>query len=240
MENKQDILSLQSATNLNTKCEIDLTGGGITNLYLNNKHILYAGPRPDGGKAFTHPCIPNFNIAKNLPNHGPARKETWEKINDNTIVWEMKEIENIYPKGIKATREFKLKEKSITVTTTIENIGSEELTTNIAEHSYFACPKEEVKNVKVNGILFHKEALKANAQFNPWQDKNILEIPSIGKLEFNTKGYKAFAQWSQIDAPFACVEPIEIMPPEPEDFFEIAPKMKPGETKVFEYIIKLK
>ena len=27
------------------------------------------------GKAFTHPCIPNFNIAKDLPNHGPARKE---------------------------------------------------------------------------------------------------------------------------------------------------------------------
>ncbi|MDH5533598.1 MAG: hypothetical protein OEX81_04185 [Candidatus Pacebacteria bacterium] len=239
MKNKKNILSLQSDTNPKTKCEIDLIGGGITSLFLNGKRVLYAGPRPDGGMAFTHPCIPNFNLAKDLPNHGPARKDAWIKEDDNTISWEMKEIENIYPKGIKATREFKLGDKSITVITTISNNGENDLPTNIAEHNYFSCPKDEVKNVKVNGVPFHKEAQLANAQFNPWKNENILEIPLIGKLEFITSGYNAFAQWSQPDAHFACIEPIEIMPPEPNKFMEIAPKLKPGATKVFKYIIKV-
>jgi len=239
MANNKTFLSLQSDTNTNTKCEIDLIGGGITNLYLDNKHILYAGPRPDGGKAFTHPCIPNFNIAKDLPNHGPARKESWEQIDDNTISWVMTEIKGIYSAGIKATRKFKLKDKAITVTTTIINTGENSLPTNIAEHNYFVCPKDKVKDVKINGILFHEKAQLADAQFNPWQDENILEIPSIGKLEFNTKRYAAFAQWSQPNAPFACIEPIEILPPKPDSFFEVAPKITPGETKVFEYTIRL-
>lgn len=240
MENNKTLISLQNNTNLNTKCEIDLIGGGVTNLYLDGKHILYAGPRPDGGKAFTHPCIPNFNLAKDLPNHGPARKEKWEQLDNNSVSWTMKEIKGIYPAGIKAIRKFELGEKSIAVTTTITNIGKSDLPTNIAEHNYFACPKDEVKNVKINGNIIHEEALKANAQFNSWQDKNILEIPGIGKLQFNTKGYKAFAQWSQPEAPFACIEPIEVRPPQSDDFFKIAPKIRPGETKVFEYTILLK
>jgi len=223
----------------NSNCEINLLGGGIMNLYLAGKHILYAGTRPDGGQAFTHPCIPNFNIAKDLPNHGPARKELWDKVNENTISWEMTAIENIYPAGIKATRQFEIDEKSFTTITTIENRGSINLATNIAEHNYFNCPKEEVKNVKINGQTIHKEALKASAQYNHWQDKNILEIPGLGKLQFNTSGYQAFAQWTQPNAPFVCIEPIEIIPPNPEDFKKNSPKINPGEKKLFSYTITL-
>jgi galactose mutarotase-like enzyme len=236
---KSNTFQLTHHTNNNTNCEITLDGGGIMNLYLDGKHILYAGPRPDGGQAYTHPCIPNFNIAKDLPNHGPARKELWTKINENTISWEMKEISGIYPVGIKATRQFQLSEKSITVTTIIENIGESELPTNIAEHNYFVCLKDKVKDIKINGVLFDKKAQQANAKFSPWQDTNNLEIPEIGTLQFNTTAYQAFAQWSQPEAPFACIEPIEIMPPKPEDFMRKTPKIKPGERKTFSYTIKL-
>ena len=239
MEKQDNTLYLTNSENNKTHCEIDLIGGGITHLYIDGKQIFYTGPRPDGGKAFTHPCIPNFNIADDLPNHGPARKEAWTQINDQTISWEMTEIEGIYPKGIKATREFNLQEKAITVTTTIENDGSSDLPINIAEHCYFACPKDKVKDVKVNGNSFHKEALLANAQFNPWQDNNILEIPEIGKLEFITSGYHAFAEWTQPEAPFACVEPIQIMPPQADQFMELAPKLKTGQKQIFRYTIKL-
>jgi len=221
----------------NSYCEINMLGGGIMNLYLNGKHILYAGTRPDGGQAFTHPCIPNFNIADDLPNHGPARKELWTLVNDNTITWEMSEIDDIYPSGIKATRQFEISKKSFTVSTTIKNISKTSLPTNIAEHSYFACPKDQVKNIKINGKPFHKEALQANAQFNPWQNKNILEIPFLGEIKFNTTGYNAFAQWSQPEAPFACIEPIEIMPPRPENFMSSAPLLSPNKEKLFIYSI---
>lgn len=209
------------------------------NLYLAGKHVLFAGTRPDGGQAFTHPCIPNFNIAKDLPNHGPARKEMWNKVNEKTISWEMTAIEGIYPAGIKAIRQFEISEKSFTTTTTIKNIGNVSLPTNIAEHNYFACSQDEVKNVKINGQPIHQEALKANAQFNPWQDKNILKIPKLGELQFNTTGYQAFAQWTQPNAPFICIEPIEILPPNPTDFMEVSPKINPGETKIFSYTIVL-
>lgn len=208
-------------------------------IYLDGKKILYSGQRPDSGVAFTHPCIPNFNIAKDLPNHGPARKEQWEKVSENTIAWQMTEIPNVYPQGIVAERSFEIGDKYLTVTTTIKNTGGKILSTNIAEHNYFACPSDEVKNVRVNGKSFHPEALKANAQFNPWQNKNIISIPTIGQLEFNTSGYQAFAQWSQPNAPFACIEPIEIMPPHPDEFHTQSPKIKPGELKVFSYTIKL-
>lgn len=220
-------------------CEINLIGGGILDLYLGGKRILYSGERPDGGNAFTHPCIPNFNIAKDMPNHGPARKEQWNKVDNNTINWTMNAIEGIYPAGIEATRIFEIKEKEILVTTIVKNNGEKELPTNIAEHNYFYCPKDEIKNVKVNGTFFHEKALEADAQFNPWQDENIIEIPNIGKLAFITSGYKAFAQWSQPKATFACVEPIEIMPPKPEEFHNSSPILKPNQIKEFKYNVRL-
>lgn len=223
----------------NNYCQINLTGGGVMDLYLSGKKIFYSGQRPDGGSAFTHPCIPNFNIAQDMPNHGPARKEQWEKVSENTITWEMTEIPNIYPQGIVAERSFAIGDKYLTVTTRIKNTGEETLPTNIAEHNYFACPSEEVKNVMVNGNYFHPEALRANAQFNPWQDKNIIYIPNIGEFEFNISGYQAFAQWSQPNAPFACIEPIEIMPPQTDEFHTQSPKIKPGESKTFSYTIRL-
>ena len=166
-------------------------------------------------------------------------KKMWERLDDNSICWTMKEIKGIYPVGINAIRKFMFGEKSITVTTIINNNGKVDLPTNIAEHNYFVCPTDEVLNVTINGNNFHPEAAQAIAQFNPWQDKNTIDIPSIGKLQFNTSGYDAFAQWSQPNAPFVCIEPIEIIPPGSNDFMEIAPKIKPGETKIFEYTISL-
>jgi galactose mutarotase-like enzyme len=239
MTNTQDYLSLVYDTDPSTRCDINLVGGGIMDLFIKDTQILYSGPRPDGGIAFTHPCIPNFNLAKDLPNHGPARKELWKKIDATTIAWEMTAIDGIYQEGITAQRSFSLTENSCTVVTTIENKGKQSLPINIAEHTYFTCPTERVKDITINGVPFSKEAQQANAQFNPWQNNSNIYIPGTGNLSFTTSGYDAFAQWSQPGAPFACIEPIQVLPPQPEQFMNDAPLILPQQVNTYSYTLTL-
>lgn len=235
-----EIVTLTSVTNPKTTCQVDSIGCGIGELWLDGKQILWTGARPDGGRGFTHPCIPNFNLAENMPNHGPARKEEWTKESDNCWSWKMSEIPNIYPTGIEAKREFLLGEKSLTVVTTIKNNSDVSLPINVAEHHYFLCSPNKRSEVKVNGLPFSKTGLVGEAEFNPWnKNEHLIEIPEVGTIKMAVSGYKAFAQWSQPDANFVCVEPIQVMPPTPEDFAQLVPHITPGETKVFRYTLSL-
>lgn len=235
-----EIITLVAATNSKTTCQIEPMGCGIGELYLDGKQILWSGVRPDGGKGFTHPCIPNFNLAQNLPNHGPARKELWLQQNENTWSWQMLEIPEIYPAGLVATRSFKLENESITVTTAITNQGQKPLSINIAEHHYFKCEPNNRADVLVDGEAFSKSGLSGEAEFNPWQEgKHDLFVPGVGQIKFDVAGYAAFAQWSQPEANFVCVEPIQILPPDPTKFEEQAPKLLPEETKIFSYSLSL-
>lgn len=235
-----EIVTLTSVTNPSTTCQVDPVGCGLGEVWLNGRQIIWTGTRPDGGKGFTHPCIPNFNLAENLPNHGPARKEAWTKETDNSWTWKMSEIPGIYLAGIEAQREFLLGDQSLTVTTTIKNTSQVSLPINIAEHHYFICSPEKRSQVKVNGLPFSKTGLVGEAEFNPWsKNEHIIEIPDVRTIKMVTTGYEAFAQWSQPDANFICVEPIQVMPPAPEYFALQAPKINSGATKVFSYTLSL-
>lgn len=220
--------------------EIDTQGASIARLKLKDTDIIWSGIRPDGGKGITHPCIPNFNIADGLPNHGPARKEEWTQISENSFSWIMKAIDELYPSGIEATRKFELTEKSLHVTTMITNTSLQDLPINIAEHHYFPCDPSERGNVTVNGIPFDKGGLEANANYLPIGGKDLrIEIPHLPTIVMAVEGYSAFAQWSQPDASFVCVEPIQVLPLDPNSFMRDAPRIKAGETKEFSYIVKV-
>lgn len=226
--------------NSNAVCEIDPMGASIARLRLANSEIIWSGTRPDGGRGVTHPCIPNFNIADGLPNHGPARKAGWLKVSDNSFSWEMEEIPGIYPAGLHAVRTFELSENQLHVSTTISNTSDQALAINIAEHNYFVCTPVNRKDVKVNGKRFDQKALDAEAKYTRL-DGNVLhiEIPHLPIITLKVSGYGAFAQWSQPDAPFVCIEPIQVMPLDPAKFLSDAPKIEAGEEKVFEYWVSV-
>lgn len=235
-----EIITLVSKTNPQTTCQIDPIGCGLGEVWLGGHQVLWTGARPDGGRGFTHPCIPNFNLAENLPNHGPARKELWTKVDEHTWNWEMNEIKDVYPAGLKVTRQFVLGDRELTVTTTIKNTSAESLPINIAEHHYFLCAPEKRSEVKVNDQPFSESGLNGEAEYNPWsKNEHFINIPDVGIIKMSLTGYNAFAQWSQPNANFVCVEPIQVLPPQPEDFASMAPKIKPEETKVFSYRLTL-
>lgn len=219
---------------------IDPVGASVASLTMNGIDILWSGLRPDGGKGITHPCIPNFNIAQGLPNHGPARKEEWQKVNENMFNWSMQALEGVYPAGIQAQRTFVLEHDTFTVTTEISNHSAQELPLVIAEHHYFACEPEDRQQVKVNGEFFDKGGLEANAKFLELDGNELrIEIPHKPVIVMTVEGYHAFAQWSQPQAPFVCVEPIQVLPLDPAKFMSDAPKIQSGEKKVFRYSIAL-
>jgi galactose mutarotase-like enzyme len=221
--------------------EIDTIGASIRRLKLSGVEILWSGVRPDEGRGITHPCIPNFNIADGLPNHGPARKDEWKQVNDSTFSWKMQAVGDVYPAGLEATRTFSVEQDVFTVTTKIINHSAQDLPINIAEHNYFACPADERAKVKVNGVLFDKGGLEANAKFLPIGGHELqIEIPNLPAIVMKVDGYGAFAQWSQPNAPFVCVEPIQVMPHEPSRFMSDAPRIKVNEEKIFKYQLELK
>lgn len=229
-------MSIVTHTQSSSVLEIDTVGASISRLTLQGQGIIWSGVRPDGGKGITHPCIPNFNIAEGLPNHGPARKEEWSQINELTFSWSMKPIDQTYPAGIEATRSFLLGDDTLTVTTTLTNTSQKELPINIAEHHYFFCEPQKRGEVKVNGMLFDTGALNANAKFLEMNGDTLhIEIPNSATISLKVDGYTAFAQWSQPEAPFVCVEPIQVMPLESSEFMTQAPKIKAGEKKEFRY-----
>lgn len=233
-----EIVTLVSPLNQKTTCQIDPTGCGLGEVWLNGIKVLWTGVRPDGGKGFTHPCLPNFNLAEGLPNHGPARKAEWLQEDEQTWSWRMAEIPGIYPEGLEATRVFELGEASLTVTTTVTNQGTEPLAINVAEHHYFACPPTKRAKVKVDGHLFSPSGLKGEAEFKTWSEgEHLLEIPETGTIKLAVQGYQAFAQWSQPGAEFICVEPLQVLPPAPAKFLQTAPKLLPGESKIFSYTL---
>lgn len=220
--------------------EIDTIGASIQRLKLRDTEILWSGTRPDGGKGITHPCIPNFNIAEGLPNHGPARKEEWTQINDSSFSWKMQSIGELFPIGLEAKRIFQLEPDKLTTITQIVNKSSRDLPINIAEHNYFACAPDKRAQVKVNGIVFDKDGLEANAKYSLIGGNELkIEIPNLPTIVMTVDGYTAFAQWSQPNAPFVCVEPIQVLPPEPTQFMAKAPQIKAGETKEFRYELKV-
>jgi galactose mutarotase-like enzyme len=228
---------LQTSTSC---CTIDSTGCGITQLILQGKKVLWSGTRPDGGKGFTHPCIPNFNLADGLPNHGPARKAEWTQESGNSFSWQMEEIAGVYAAGLRAVRQFTLNDSELIVTTEITNRGVESLPINIAEHHYFACSSEKRSAVTVNTVSFDANALEGRALYQLLSSSTLqIAIQDLGTIEMQVEGYQAFAQWSLPKADFVCVEPIQTMPPEPAEFKTIAPVLLPGETKMFRYSIQL-
>lgn len=235
-----EITTLVSSTNPKTTCQVETIGCGLGKVWLDGQQILWTGARPDGGRGFTHPCIPNFNLAQDLPNHGPARKAEWLKEGALTWSWRMSEIEGVYPEGLEATRTFELGERELTVTTIITNHSSVDLPINIAEHHYFLCDPDKRDQVKVDGKQFSLSGLRGEAEFNPWsQGDHLIEIPGVGTIKMTVGGYEAFAQWSQPEAHFVCVEPVQTLPPAPENFKTQAPKIGPGESKVFTYTLSL-
>ncbi len=235
------LISIHSSNkSSNSVIEIDSVGASISRLKLKGVELIWSGTRPDGGKGITHPCIPNFNIADGLPNHGPARKEEWKAVSEKSFSWSMGVIEGVYPAGIEATRTFEMKDDSLTVTTKITNHSNQDLPINIAEHNYFRCQSEQRSNVKVNGVLFDEQALSANAKYLPIGGNELrIEIPNLPVMVMSVDGYSAFAQWSQPEASFVCVEPIQVLPLEPSEFMSKAPRLKAGDEKVFRYELRV-
>lgn len=224
----------------NALVQIDSIGASICQLRLKGNEILWSGTRPDVGKGITHPCIPNFNIADGLPNHGPARKEEWQQVSEKSFFWSMKEIEGVYPAGIEATRTFEIFDDVLTVTTRVTNHSEQDLPINIAEHNYFRCQCEQRSHVKVNGVLFYEQALNANAKYLPIGGNELrIEIPNLPVIVMSVDGYTSFAQWSQPGAPFVCVEPIQVLPLEPAAFMIKAPKITAMGEKVFWYRMRV-
>lgn len=196
---------------------IDPMGCRVTELVLNGKTVFWSGLRPDGKQASTHPCLPHFGQVTTgplaqLPQHGPARNETWilvgqEKSTEGVrYKWEMQSVEGVYSKGLVAYRTFELTENLFTLTTSVHNHGSEVLPINPGEHCYFAIPYTNRGLVKVNGQLIPD--IWPETYYGSLKTHNTLDLPGIGKLQLMAKNFKHFAAWSVPGAEFICIEPI--------------------------------
>jgi galactose mutarotase-like enzyme len=230
---------MNTYTSNGSKLIIDPNGCKINHLNLNGQHLLWSGERPDGKRAATHICFPNFGKVttgelQTLDQHGPARNQEWEKINDQppTYAWEHPGTK-FYPHGIKLTRRFYLGGSHFTVSTVVKNTTDKNLPINIGEHCYFAIPSKLHAAVTLNGKAVETKKLEGT-DYRRFKKNLLVEIPEVGTLSLKGKGYNQVALWALNNAEYLCIEPIA---GKPDDIYKPYNQLRPGEKR--EYFVKL-
>ncbi|MDP4009449.1 MAG: hypothetical protein Q8P53_00500 [Candidatus Shapirobacteria bacterium] len=215
----KNIIKIESEGGKN-QLEIDLNGGRIRELKLDDKKILGIFLRADGKEGSTHVCCPNFSIEGGeygLVAHGPCRKMEW-KVEDigtdfikiSCILEKGGEGMGSYPTSLKIVQIFFLGnyfEQKVRV----ENTGDHEALVNVAIHNYWNTP-EGWENVKWNGKTV-ADLIKKDTFINGGiREENEIEIPGLGKILLKQNGLSNARFWAAsnngiYDLNYCCMEP---------------------------------
>ena len=201
--------------------EIDLVGARIKRLVLDNKIVLSSFTRIDGKVGSTHPCTPNFDkdkrgVGTQLPQHGPARNEVWEKLEErsNKLRLGYKIDGKLYPEflGLEVEQVFLLENNLFTITTMHVNKGSQAMPVNFGEHFYFKTLKSGWERVMVNGVKIAKK-VKITGRVN-LKNHNIITGLGVGDINMEISGLPMATTWAgcdenKYDQEYVCIEPVE-------------------------------
>lgn len=226
-------------TNTQSHVEIDPMGCRILDVSLHGTRVLWSGERPGGGMGSTHICVPNFDKAEGLPNHGPARNEAWQDEQDGILTWIMEPIDGMYPGGLEVRRRHQLASGEFRMMTHVTNSTGEDVRINLGEHHYFPCPVGKQAEVLVNGEPFGPLAADDQTQYREIGAENTWEIRELGTIHFIQSGYTHVALWSLSGAEYVCIEPIQMIPPKPDKFFDEAVVLAEDQKMEFSYSLSL-
>lgn len=210
-------ITLKSGQNSVT---INQTGSIIEELIINNTKILGRFTRIDNKSAASHPCTPIFGLEKttnfSLPRHGSARNQDWTIIDqtNNFLTLELKINDGQYPKGLIAQQKFDLTDNNFSITTTHQNLSSNDLPVRFGEHLYWNTPKGW-DDLKINNQPV-SDLVKKDTGFI-WPEKNIIEISGQPKIRLIQKNLNWVQLWTaqndnQFDNNYVCIEPAQDKP----------------------------
>lgn len=198
--------------NGSTRALIDPQGAWLTNLSDERGDILF--PRrtltaPDGAKKVRggcHVCLPNFGPGgeSGLPQHGFGRVASWEvnKQSQSAVSLALDGGAANY-EALKSTLTYELSDVALIMTLTLQNNGTAPLRVASAFHPYFALASDEVR-VTVDGQAIDL-ADTADTLFEPGRTK-ILQTRRRS-LQMTSEGLSTWAIWTDLLAPYVCVEP---------------------------------
>jgi galactose mutarotase-like enzyme len=215
----KNIIRIESEGGEN-QLEIDLNGGRIRELKLDDKIILGTFLRVDGKEGNTHVCCPNFGVEDveyGSVSHGPGRKMEWKveerrknSVEISCILEKDGEGMGSYPTNLKIVQTFFLGnyfEQKVRV----ENIGDHEAPVNIAIHNYWNTP-EGWENVRWSGKKVADLIKKDTFIDGGIREENEIEIPGLGKILLKQNGLSNARFWTAnkdgvYDNDYACMEP---------------------------------
>lgn len=193
---------------------IDSRGAFVTELYDGDWQILFKKGEyvNSEGEAKTrggcHPCFPNFGPADSkygLPQHGPARDETWEVLpQGDEAIYLHKKINRIDTHVM-----YELGEKSLSTTliTKNEHYGSQPVAPGF--HPYFNVGK--LNEVSINGVTYNLDKDADRLKNTDYVD-NVKTLQIDDRIINFDTNLTRFAIWSGGEADeegnrYICVEP---------------------------------
>ncbi|MCR4263157.1 MAG: hypothetical protein NUV98_00370 [Candidatus Roizmanbacteria bacterium] len=201
---------------------VDVSGGRIVGLVLNDMPILGTFNRIDGKTGNTHVCVPNFGdegVKKyRLPFHGPARTAEWKLVSTTdsslTIRYDMPKTGS-YPTTVSIIQTFTLKQHSFTQEVSTINTGKEAAPLNLAIH-YYWCTPQGWNDLLLNGVPV-SEYIKQDTSIDAGT-KSTIHIPSHSDIQLVMSGhFKKLQLWTArkeeggnviYDQKYACIEPV--------------------------------
>lgn len=235
-------------------------GGLIESLKFNGIEVITSPKRGDGKIVSTHFCVPMLGPdtrdlsegAQRLPQHGPARNDIWQIVNDDslsgliTVKYELKHTS--YPGGLIAVVNHQLKDGQYSNTTVLENKGTEEMPIVPGWHLYWNAfltrgnyVHQGYDGITLNGDdIFEK--INPDSSFIDLAEKNILRVPGMYEVELAQTNLPRAVLWAgkdgqgKKDKNYFCLEPIAR---DLNNFGKPESMLAPKEQREFTFGLKL-
>jgi len=239
---------------------INPIGGLIESLRFDGIEILGSPRRGDGKITSTHFCVPMLGPdtrtiperAAKLPQHGPARNETWQIINHDpqsgliTVKYELKHPS--YPSGLVVVVDHRLKDGQYLNKTIIENQGAEEMPIVPGWHLYWNAHyvKGNYAHKGYDGLSLNGKNISGkinpDSSFIDLSEKNTVSLPGMYEMELIQTGFPQAVLWAGSDSQggqdqdYFCLEPIA---GDLKTFGKPKSMLSPGKQKELTFGIKL-
>lgn len=202
---------------------MDLKGGRIVKLSLDDNIILGTFTRIDGKQGNTHICAPNFNLEGTkeygLPAHGQPRSSVWQvKTDDATYLSIYLNLQStgLYKADLYIEQIFELTKDGFKQTVIVENTCGQTVPVNIGIHNYWATPGGWM-GTRLNGIDIASEVHK-NGQAKA-RKSNTIAFPDGRKFRLKTRDLSDIKLWTayndsdEFDGDYVCIEPVKSLEP---------------------------
>ena len=201
-------------------------GGLVTSLSINGTEILYLDRETfnditqnvRGGIPL---LFPNAGPLKgglyNLPQHGFARRMSWNVIrqNQNSITLQLLSNEETrvnYPFDFEMKLKVEIARNKLTHSITIKNTGDKPMPTAYGTHPYFEIPQEAKQRLITNIGSFNPKETNWMEEFDkPFINPGLITV-QIPRKEITIKSdpniFKIVRIWHQFGKNFICIEPL--------------------------------